>query len=80
VKLRAAILYSVGSVRDPDHEAADALRQQSSETADPFSVWHRAMRLLGRLGSMLAFFRNYMREEGQRFRVSYRFPQHETVR
>jgi hypothetical protein len=25
---------------DPDHEAADALRQQSSETADPFSVRH----------------------------------------
>jgi hypothetical protein len=25
---------------DPDHEAADALRQRSSETADPFSVRH----------------------------------------
>jgi hypothetical protein len=39
-KLRAATLYSVGSARDPDHEAADALRQRSSETADPFSVRH----------------------------------------
>src|SRR5437868_5926887 len=37
---RAATLYSVGSARDPDHEAADALRQRSSEAADPFSVRH----------------------------------------
>lgn len=32
-----AILYSVGSVSDPDHEAADALRRQSSGAAGPFS-------------------------------------------
>src|SRR5713101_111439 len=37
---RAATLYSVGSARDPDHEAADALRRRSSETANPFSVRH----------------------------------------
>src|SRR5882724_9312360 len=37
---RAATLYSVGSARDPDHEAADALRRRSSETTDPFSVRH----------------------------------------
>ncbi len=37
---RAATLYSVGSARDPDHEAADALRRRSSETTGPFSVRH----------------------------------------
>ena len=39
-KRRAATLYSVGPSAGPDHEAADALRQRSSETADPFSVRH----------------------------------------
>jgi len=49
------------------HEAADALRQRGSETADPFSV-RQAMRLLGRRhhGSILALPRDYMRAGGAR--------------
>src|SRR5713101_4961271 len=47
---RAATLYSVGSARDPDHEAADALRRRSSETTGPFSVRHEGHASVRRVG------------------------------